>query len=174
MGYVILRDTQMQNTDGLGRQDDESFHAWAKRIQNAVQYYETCSRIGFHRRLPYPRSRQAVYAYIVHIRRIVSRLPNRWYCTYCKSFIDRGWGADAFMDQAVRLHLYSCPKHFNFDYYTHHAEMIQNAFRRYIERRNNKAARIIQKVAIPWLYRPGSPLMQKAERRFYCLAVSQV
>ncbi|GBC36330.2 hypothetical protein GLOIN_2v1790405 [Rhizophagus irregularis DAOM 181602=DAOM 197198] len=93
----------MQNTDGLGRQDDESFHAWAKRIQNAVQYYETCSRIGFHRRLPYPRSRQAVYAYIVHIRRIVSRLPNRWYCTYCKSFIDRGWGADAFMDQATRL-----------------------------------------------------------------------
>ncbi|GBC44425.2 hypothetical protein GLOIN_2v1877637 [Rhizophagus irregularis DAOM 181602=DAOM 197198] len=134
----------------------------ARRIQNAVQYYDTCSRIGY-KRPPYPRSRQAVYAYVVHIRRIVSRLPNRWYCTYCKYFIDRGWGADASMDQAVRLHLYSCPKHFNFDYYTHHAEIIQNAFRRYIERRNNKAARIIQKVAIPWLYRPGSPLMQKAE-----------
>ncbi|GBC32455.2 hypothetical protein GLOIN_2v1877637 [Rhizophagus irregularis DAOM 181602=DAOM 197198] len=173
MGYVILRDTQMQNTDGLGRQDDESFHTWARRIQNAVQYYDTCSRIGY-KWPPYPRSRQAVYAYIVHIRRIVSRLPNRWYCTYCKYFIDRGWGADASMDQAVRLHLYSCPKHFNFDYYTHHAEMIQNAFRRYIERRNNNTARIIQKVAIPWLYRPGFPLMQKAEQRFYRLAVSQV
>ncbi|CAB4407447.1 unnamed protein product [Rhizophagus irregularis] len=133
----------MQNTDGLGRQDDESFHTWARRIQNAVQYYETCSRIGY-KRPPYPRSRQDVYAYIVHIRRIVSRLPN------------------------------SCPKHFNFDYYTHHAEMIQKAFRRYIERRNNKAARIIQKVAIPWLYRPGAPLIQKAERHFYRLAVFQV
>ena len=164
----------MQNTDGLGRQDDESSHTWARRIQKAVQYYETCSRIGFHGRPPYPRSRQAVYAYIVHIRRIVSRLPNRWYCTYCKSFIDRGWGANASMDQAVRLHLYSCPKYFKFAYYTQHAETIQKAFRRYIERRNNKAARIIQKVAIPWLYRPGSPLIQKAERHFYCLAVSQV
>ncbi|CAG8782689.1 5419_t:CDS:1, partial [Rhizophagus irregularis] len=84
------------------------------------------------------------------------------------------WGDDASMDQVVRLHLYSCPKHFKFDYYTHHAETIQKAFRRYIERRNNKVARIIQKVAIFRLYRPVSLLIQKAERRFYCLAVSQV
>ncbi|PKY60267.1 hypothetical protein RhiirA4_483796, partial [Rhizophagus irregularis] len=86
--HVVLRDTQMQNTDGLGRQDHESFHTWAKRIQNTVQYYETCSRIRVHERPPYPRSRQDVYAYIAHIRRIVSRLPNRWYCIYCKSFND--------------------------------------------------------------------------------------
>ncbi|CAB4403405.1 unnamed protein product [Rhizophagus irregularis] len=164
----------MQNTDGLGRQDHESFHAWAKHIQNAVQYHETCSGISFHEWPPYPRSRQAVYTYIDHIRRIVSRLPNRWYCTDCESFVDRGWEDDASRDQAVRLHLYSCPKYFKFAYYTQHAETIQKAFRRYIERRNNKAARIIQKVTIPWLYRPGSPLIQKAERHFYCLAVSQV
>ncbi|UZO15012.1 uncharacterized protein OCT59_006451 [Rhizophagus irregularis] len=67
----------MQNTDRLGRQDHESFYTWAKRIQNTVQYYETCSRIRIHERPPYPRSRQDVYAYIAHIRRIVSRLPNR-------------------------------------------------------------------------------------------------
>ncbi|CAB4421996.1 unnamed protein product [Rhizophagus irregularis] len=164
----------MQNTDGLGRQNHESFHAWAKRIQNALQYHETCSGISFHEWPPYPGSRQAVYAYIVHIRRIVSRLPNRWYCTDCESFVDRGWEDDASRDQAVRLHLYSCPKYFKFAYYTQHAKTIQKAFRKYIERRNNKAARIIQKVAIPWLYRPGSPLIQKAERHFYCLAVSQV
>ncbi|CAB4411559.1 unnamed protein product [Rhizophagus irregularis] len=65
----------MQNTDGLGRQDHESFHTWAKRIQNAVQYHETCSGISFHEWPPYPRSRQAVYTYIDHIRRIVLRLP---------------------------------------------------------------------------------------------------
>ncbi|CAG8753545.1 12287_t:CDS:2 [Rhizophagus irregularis] len=147
----------MQNTDRLGRQDHESFHT-----------------IRIHEWPPYPSSRQDVSAYIAHIRRIVSRLPNRWYCTYCKSFIDRGWGDDSSMDQAVQLHLYSCPKHFKFDYYTHHAEMIQKAFRRYIKRRNNRVARIIQKVAIPWLYRPGFPLIQKAERHFYHLAVFQM
>ncbi|UZO18716.1 uncharacterized protein OCT59_010028 [Rhizophagus irregularis] len=67
MGYIILRDTQMQNTDGLGRQDDESFHTWARRIQNAVQYYDTCSRIGY-KRPPYPRRLvKPVYVYIAHI-----------------------------------------------------------------------------------------------------------
>ncbi|PKK55311.1 hypothetical protein RhiirC2_802758 [Rhizophagus irregularis] len=164
----------MQNTDGLGRQDDESFHVWARRIQDTTQYYEACNRIRRDKegRPSRPRSRQQIYSYIDQIRRIISRLPNYWYCTYYKDFMDHGWGG-IFMD--VQLSLYDGSEYFIFDYYNHRAEMIQKAFRRYIERKkNNKAARIIQKVAIPWLYRPGSPLIQKAKRRFYCLAVSQV
>ena len=92
----------MQNTDGLGRQDHESFYAWAKRIQNAVQYYETCSRLNIREvgeRPPYPRSRWQVFWYIDHIRTIVSRLPNRWYCANCKDYIDIGWGDDSFIDR---------------------------------------------------------------------------
>lgn len=162
----------MQNTDGLDRQDHESFHAWAKRIQNAVQYYETCSRLNIREvgeRPPYPRSHWQVNRHIDHIRTIVSRLPNRWYCANCKDYIDIGWGDDSSRGQAMRLHFYSCH-----GYYTHHVKTIQNAFRRYIERKNDKAARIIQKVVIPWLYRPGSPLVQKAGQHFYGVAESQV
>jgi hypothetical protein len=51
------------------------------------------------------------------------------------------------------------------------AKKIQCAWKKYQQRRRDQASQLIQQKALEWLYRPGGPMMKKAETHFYTIAV---
>lgn len=53
------------------------------------------------------------------------------------------------------------------------ARIIQYAWKRYQKRKCDQASRIIQEYVRDWLYRPGGPMMKKAETSFYTIASKQ-
>jgi hypothetical protein len=56
---------------------------------------------------------------------------------------------------------------------TRPARIIQYAWKRYQKRKRDQASRIIQEYVRNWLYRPGGPMMKKAETSFYTIASKQ-
>ena len=56
---------------------------------------------------------------------------------------------------------------------TRPARIIQYAWKRYQKRKRDQASRIIQEYIRNWLYRPGGPMMKKAETSFYTIASKQ-
>ena len=56
---------------------------------------------------------------------------------------------------------------------TRPARIIQYAWKKYQERKRDQASRIIQEYIRDWLYRPGGPMMKKAEASFYTTASKQ-
>jgi hypothetical protein len=149
--------------DGLDRQPDENFHVWARRIQNVL--------IGLEGKQPYPRSYQLVEEYIGRIRQQSPR-PPLLYIIRCICGQRIQCGIDGLSkDELFNLHGYICPGNIN----VRRTITLQKIFRGYITRKKLKAAKIIrqaeavkiiQQAVFPWLYRPGGPLMQKAEKRF--------
>ena len=56
---------------------------------------------------------------------------------------------------------------------TRPARIIQYAWKKYQKRKRDQASRIIQEYVRNWLYRPGGPMMKKAETSFYTIASKQ-
>ena len=56
---------------------------------------------------------------------------------------------------------------------TEPAEKIQFAWKNYLDRKRDQASRIIQEKVLEWLYRPGGPMMKKAEASFYFISIMQ-
>ena len=56
---------------------------------------------------------------------------------------------------------------------TRPVRIIQYAWKRYQKRKRDQASRIIQEYVRNWLYRPGGPMMKKAETSFYTIASKQ-
>ena len=147
--------------DGLDRQPGEKFHEWASRIQCELRCFE-----GTYQ--PYPRSHQLVEQYIGRIRQPPSRPPlplPYMICCFCNQMMYFGFDRTA-NDQLYNLHGYICPSNINYSRTVQKTIRFQKIFRGYITRKKLKAAKIIRQAVFPWLYRPGGPLMQKAEKRF--------
>jgi len=47
------------------------------------------------------------------------------------------------------------------------AKKIQHTWLKYRNKKYNQSARLIQQMVLEWLYRPGGPIMKKAELHFY-------
>jgi hypothetical protein len=56
---------------------------------------------------------------------------------------------------------------------TRPVRIIQYAWKRYQKRKRDQAIQIIQEFVRDWLYRPGGPMMKKAESSFYTIASKQ-
>lgn len=144
--------------DGLDRQPGENFHAWAKRIQDQLRHFEG--------KQPYPRSHQLVEEYISRIRQQPPRQPLPYIIRcLCGQRIHCGFDITT-ADQILNLHRYICPGNLYYHRTVQRTIRFQKIFRGYITRKKLKAAKIIRQAVFPWLYRPGGPLMQKAEKRF--------
>ena len=93
--------------------------------------------------------------------------PNYKMCfNGCYESIDYGHDWSTFLKN-MRLHSFICPVSYLRPHYIDAVETIQEAWRNFIERKRNHASQTIQQAILPWLYRPGGPMMKKAERRFY-------
>jgi hypothetical protein len=52
-------------------------------------------------------------------------------------------------------------------FYNEPAKEIQHAWLKYRNEKRNRSAQLIQQKVIKWLYRPGGPIMKRAESHFY-------